>query len=466
MTDSSIRSINIVYDRILSYESLPALIWRESEFSYGEFAFRIEQWTVRLSNDGIKQGSVCAFKGDFSPNTCALMFSLIKLGAILVPFTNEISVEIQSFIKIAGVQFLYVFDEFDECSLTTLPNYDVPELVSKFRLKNRSGLIVFTSGSTGKPKGILHDCEMVFRKFEKPRESWRTILFLLMDHFGGFNTFLSVFANGGVGICLGGRSAGVVAKAISDHRASLLPTTPTFLNLMIANQVYRAYDLSSVELITYGTELMLETTLQKCLEIFPNAQLKQTYGLSELGVLRSSSKGKESVWVKVGGPGFETKVIENILWIRSESNMVGYLNAPNPFDHEGWLCTGDEVEMRNGFIRFLGRKSEVINVGGKKVYPVEVEDVLMQARNIKNVTVFGKKHPIMGEVVHAQISLVGDEDHATITERLRFYCNERLAQFKVPMRFQIVEDDEHHNSRFKKIRRDKDPNDTEKIAGK
>jgi acyl-CoA synthetase (AMP-forming)/AMP-acid ligase II len=100
----------------------------------------------------------------------------------------------------------------------------------------------------------------------------------------------------------------------------------------------------------------------------------------------------------------------------------------------------------------------VINVGGKKVYPIEVEDVLMQAANIKYVTVFGKNHPIMGEVVHAQISLVEDEEHAAVTERLRLYCNKRLAQYKIPMRFQIVEEHNHHNSRFKKVRRDKDLN--------
>src|SRR5690606_30667815 len=107
---------------------------------------------------------------------------------------------------------------------------------------------------------------------------------------------------------------------------------PTFLNFLIASRVYAAHDLSSVELITYGTELMPEATLKQVSEIFPNATLKQTYGLSELGVLRSESRDSGSLWLKVGGSGFETKVVDGILWIRSEANMVGYLNAPSPFD--------------------------------------------------------------------------------------------------------------------------------------
>ena len=456
MIQTNTRALETILARISSYGDRPALFWQGKEFTYTDFLQLIETWVAKLGQDGVGRGSVVGYKGDYSPQTCALMFALMKVGAILVPFTSEVSAEMSSFMKIAGVQFLYDFKEKDVHTLSKFPQTDTPDLVAMFLGRKRPGLIVFSSGSTGKPKGILHDCEMVMRKFEKPRRAWRTILFLLMDHFGGFNTFLATFANGGVGICPESRSASAVAKAISDAKASLLPVTPTLLNLMVANQVYRTHDITSVELITYGTELMSSTTLQKCLEIFPNAQFKQTYGLSELGVLRSDSQSKESVWVKIGGPGFEVKLVDGVLWVRSESNMVGYLNAPSPFDGEGWMCTGDEVEMKDGFVRFLGRKSELINVGGKKVYPIEVENVLMEAANINSVTVFGKSHPIMGQVVNAQISLVEPEESAAVTERLRAYCNERLAKFKVPIRFTIVNEADHHNSRFKKIRREKD----------
>jgi len=460
MIQTNTRALEAVLARISSHGGKPALFWQGKEFSYADFSLMIEAWIAKLGEDGIGLGCVVGYKGDFSPQTCALIFALMKVGAILVPFTSEVSAEMSFFIEIAGVQFLYDFNEKDFHTLSKFPKNAPPDLVAMFSERKRPGLIVFTSGSTGKPKGILHDCEMVMRKFEKPRQAWRTILFLLMDHFGGFNTFLATFANGGVGICPESRSVNAVAKAISDAKASLLPATPTFLNLIIANQAYRTHDITSVQLITYGTELMHATTLQKCLEIFPHAQFKQTYGLSEIGVLRSDSQSKESVWVKIGGPGFEVKMVDGVLWVRSESNMVGYLNAPSPFDSEGWMCTGDQVEMKDGFVRFLGRKSELINVGGKKVYPIEVENVLMEAVNINSASVFGKTHPIMGQVVHAQISLVELEEPTAVTERLRAYCNERLAQYKVPTRFTIVNEADHHNSRFKKVRREKDPTQT------
>jgi acyl-CoA synthetase (AMP-forming)/AMP-acid ligase II len=313
-------------------------------------------------------------------------------------------------------------------------------------------LIVFTSGSTGKPKGILHDCERVMRKFVEPRPGWRTVLFLMMDHFGGLNTLLSTFAYGGVGVCVAERSPEVVCRTIQQSRATLLPTTPTFLSFLMACGSYREFDLSSVKLITYGTEVMPDATLQKVKRIFPNAQIKQTYGLSELGVLRSKSESDESVWVKIGGQGFDVKVVDDVLWVRSEANMVGYLNAPNPFDQDGWMCTGDQVEVRGEYIRILGRESEMINVGGQKLFPAEVETVLLQAENIREATVYGAKHPLMGQVVHARVSLYRPEDPDILTERLRKLCLSRLARYKVPVRFITVTDEVQAGARFKKLR--------------
>jgi acyl-CoA synthetase (AMP-forming)/AMP-acid ligase II len=291
------------------------------------------------------------------------------------------------------------------------------------------------------------------RKFITQRPGWRTLLFLMMDHFGGFNTFLSTFAYGGVGICAPERTPEAICNIIQESKAALLPTTPTFLNLLIASGCYRSVDLSSVKMITYGTEVMPEATLAKIRTIFPGASVKQTYGLSELGVLRSKSESDNSLWVKVGGDGFEVKVVDNTLWVRSESNMVGYLNAPSPFDADGWMCTGDQVEAKGAYLRFLGRKSEMINVGGQKVFPVEVETLLLQDANVREATVYGVKHELMGQVVHARISLCQPENADFLTERLRRFCLERVAKYKVPLRFHIVSEEDQRSERFKKIRR-------------
>ena len=445
-------SIDAVLARMRAGDTRPALFARGATVSYDTFFGMVEAWEERLRADGVGAGTVCGFLSDYSPQTCALIFALLKARAIIVPFTTEVAAEMATFMAIAGVEQLYRFNADDTWSGERTAEAPTDRLVAGFRDRGRPGLIVFTSGSTGQPKGILHDAELVMRKFVVPRPAWRTVLFLLMDHFGGFNTLLSSFAYGGVGVCLSRRTPDGVCQAIQDARADLLPTTPTFLNVLIASGAYRRYDLSSIRLITYGTELMPAATLRKVVEIFPHAQLKQTYGLSELGVLRSDSESRDSVWVRIGGAGFEVKVEDGLLWVRSESNMVGYLNAPSPFDADGWMCTGDHVEVRGDYVRFLGRKSDVINVGGKKVYPVEVETVLLEAPNVRSATVFAGPNPLLGQVVHARVSLESPEDPAPLTERLRTFCYARLAKYKVPTRFLVVDDAEQHSARFKKLR--------------
>ncbi|MEI6638929.1 MAG: fatty acid--CoA ligase family protein, partial [Chlorobium sp.] len=275
-----------------------------------------------------------------------------------------------------------------------------------------------------------------------------------LDHFGGFNTLLSTFAYGGTAVCLPDRGSESVCRIIQQSKATLLPTTPTFINLLIASRCYKDFDLSSVKLITYGTEVMPSSTLEKVRGIFPNATIKQTYGLSELGVLRSKSESDDSVWVKIGGDGFETKIVDNILWVRSEANMVGYLNAPNPFNEEGWMCTGDYVEVRGEYMHIQGRQSEMINVGGQKVFPAEIENVLLEADNIQEVTVVGIQHPVMGKVVKAIITLNEPEEQFQLAERLRGHCLARMARYKVPVKYEIVNAGEQHSLRFKKIRKE------------
>src|SRR5262249_21109181 len=154
------------------------------------------------------------------------------------------------------------------------------------------------------------------------------IVFLLLDHLGGVNTLLHLLSNGGTAITVESRSPEPVCRAIEDHRVELLPTSPTFLNMLLMSKAYEAYDLSSLRTITFGTEPMPETTLRMLRERFPVVKPKQTYGLTELGVFPTRSRDDDSLWFKLSGPGVETQVRDGSLWVRSATAMLGYLNAP------------------------------------------------------------------------------------------------------------------------------------------
>lgn len=444
-------AVDALLGRIAAEPQRDAVWWRGRSIPAGGLASEIASWRARLRDADLREGSVVAFVGDYTPATCALSLALLGARAVQIPLTRAAATDLGPLLDLAGAEAVVRFDADDGSVLERRRDISPDPLIARFRGTLHPGLVVFTSGSTGAPKGILHDGERVATKFVEPRPGWRTAMFLLMDHFGGFNTFLSTFAYGGVAICLPDRSPDAVCAAIEQAQATLLPTTPTFLNLLIASGAYRRYDLSSLRLVTYGTEVMPPATLAKATAIFPNAEFKQTYGLSELGVLRSRSESGDSTWVRVGGRGFETKVVDSVLWVRSEANMVGYLNAPSPFDDEGWMCTGDQVEVRGDLVRFLGRRSDVINVGGQKVFPVEVESVLLEAPNVRDATVFGAAHPLMGQVVQARVVLESAEDETALTERLRAHCVARLARYKVPLRF-IVEERATSSERAKKLR--------------
>jgi acyl-CoA synthetase (AMP-forming)/AMP-acid ligase II len=196
---------------------------------------------------------------------------------------------------------------------------------------------------------------------------------------------------------------------------------------------------------------MPPNTLAVAREALPWVRFKQTYGLSELGILTTQSRDSGSVWFKLGKTGFEHKIVDGVLWIRSPSAMLGYLNAPSPFDAAGWFNTQDLVERDGEFIRILGRKSELINVGGEKVHPTEIENVLLQLDNVKDVTVRGQSNPITGEVVAAKITPLLPEDPDALKRRVRQFCQARLERYKVPAVIDVVVED-HYGDRFKKSR--------------
>jgi acyl-CoA synthetase (AMP-forming)/AMP-acid ligase II len=312
-------------------------------------------------------------------------------------------------------------------------------------------VVLFSSGSTGSIKAAVHDLEGILKKFRSPRRAWRTIPFLLYDHIGGLNTMLYALFNGGCLVTVQERTPDTVLQAVSRHQVELLPTSPTFINLLLLSEAYLRHDLSSLKMVTYGTETMPESTLKRFHQMFPGIQLLQTYGLSEVGILRSKSRASDSLWLKVGGEGFSTRVVDGMLEIKAESAMLGYLNAPSPFTEDGWLQTGDMVDVDGEFIRILGRRSDLINVGGEKVFPSEVESVIGEVENVAQATVYPEKNAILGNIVCARVRLQNPEARQSFILRLKQHCRQRLERFKIPVRVTIVSD-EQHTRRFKKRR--------------
>lgn len=196
---------------------------------------------------------------------------------------------------------------------------------------------------------------------------------------------------------------------------------------------------------------MDENTLNLVRKAFPHARFQQTYGLSEIGILRSKSKADDSLYVQLGGEGYETKVVNGILWIRSKSSMLGYLNEQMPYDEEGWFNTGDAVIQDGDYYRILGRESDIINVGGQKVYPAEVEKILAEIPYIIDVVVKGEPHMILGQVVSATVQMRVPILESEMKKWIVEHSKGRLQPFMIPVKVRVVTES-LISYRFKKVR--------------
>lgn len=444
--------VNFIIEKIAQEKSKPAFILKEKTYSYEYLYEKIKFSEQFLQDNNINPGEIIAIEADFSPLSTAMLLVLINKGCIIVPLTKAIKDQRQNFIDIAMVQKVIIISDDETIKIEKHHGNPKHEIYDKLKTLKHPGLVLFSSGSTGVSKAAVHDFVGILEKFKEPRKTKRMITFLLFDHIGGINTLLHNLSNGGTVITIRDRSVDTILETVEKYKVEVLPVTPTFINMILLSESYKNYDLSSLDTISYGTEVMPESTLKRLHNLYPNIRLLQTYGLSEVGIMQSKSKASDSLWVKIGGDGFETRIVDNMLEIKAKSAMLGYLNATSPFTEDGWFKTFDMVEQDGEYIKILGRKSEIINVGGEKVYPAEVESVLMQMAGVKDVAVKGEPHPILGNIVTAKFQLQEKEELLSLKKRMRAFCKDKMPAFKIPQKISIVEV-ELHSDRFKKMRK-------------
>lgn len=440
--------VNELLARLREFDARDAVIHADAAATYRGLAERLASCEGVLEANKVAPGAVTALEADFSPQSVAMLLALARRGCQIIPLSPAAQNKKSEFLSTAEVEQVVSVDAQDRVSVRATGVSATHALYARLREAGEPGLVLFSSGSTGASKAVLHNLSTLLAKFEVRRHARRMVGFLLFDHIGGVNTLLYALSNGGCLIVPSNRSPDAVLGAIARHRGEVLPTSPTFLNLVLISEAYRRHDLSSLKLVTYGTEPMPESTLKRIHSILPQAELQQTYGLSEIGILRSKSRASDSLWIRIGGEGFETRVVDGLLEVKARSAMLGYLNAPSPFTSDGWLRTGDAVETDGEYFRILGRKAELINVGGEKVFPQEVEAVILELPEVAEATVWGAPNPITGQIVCARVRpRTGKLDIRAI----RAHCASRLERYKVPLKIELV-DTPLHGSRFKKLR--------------
>lgn len=389
----------------------------------------------------IAPGDVVALIGDTDAQSIARLLALADRRAVIMPLTEANSAQHAYFFEAAGVNV--VLRGGRATRLRTAAS--AHPLLRGLRERDHAGLILFSSGTTGRPKAILHDFSRFLARYATPRPAWTTLNFLLFDHIGGLNTLFHTLYNGGVIVRPSGRTPDAVVADIRAHDVALLPTTPTFLRLWALGGIPPSRELPSLRLITYGTERMDQHTLALLVEALPGVDIRQTYGMSELSILRVRTRRPEELWIQVGGEGVESKIVDGELWIRSQNRMEGYLNAPSPFDDEGWYPTKDMVERDGDWLRIIGRRDTIINVGGLKVLPAEVEHAALGFPGIRFARARAGANPLTG--MHVELLCDPEEGAHVDRKALERHLRDSLPPHAVPRRITFGQAPISHRSK-------------------
>ena len=429
-----------------------AIIYDGKKYSYNELYIKIKD-IESFIKDKIKSGEVVAILADYSFVSIALFFALYENKNIIAPITSTSQKEIDGKLK-ESFSTKMINLENEKLVITNIKSEASHKIINDLQTSKCAGLILFSSGSTGAPKAMIHNLDTLVDSYgDKKQKQINMLVFLMFDHIGGINTMLNILSMNATMIIPQNRNADDICQLIEEYKIAVLPSSPTFLNLILINRSYEKYDLSSLRMITYGTETMPEGLLNRLKAVFSKVKLLQTFGTSETGIAATSSKSSSSTFMKIDDENLEYKIVDNELWLRSKTQILGYLNrSMESFTNDGWFKTGDLVELDNeGFIRIIGRNKEIINVGGQKVLPSEVESVLLGMDEIEDCLVYGEQNAITGQSVSCDVVLKHGIDDSGFKILVRKFCKDKLDSFKIPTRVNVVQYTEF-TERFKKSR--------------
>lgn len=407
--------------------------------TFGELRELTQTALAALALRGLPRGSAVGIVSGHGPAGAAWLLACASAGCVAVPLSGNLA-EHAARLKITAAR-LVVTCGWDTWTLANGPGGAPPPLLAGLAAKGRAGLVLFSSGTSGEPKAMVHDLDALLASYadRKPR-SLSICILLGFDHIGGLHTLFGALAAGSLVVVPSATTPAAVADSVERHKAAVLPASPTFLNLLLASGEAGRRDLSSLRIISYGTEPMPESLLARLRAAFPRARLLQTFGTSETGIARTESPEAGSLFMRIDDPNLEWKVVDGELWLRSKTQILGYLNARNDrFTADGWFRTGDQAVLGpDNTLRVLGRAGEMINVGGEKVMPAEVESVVLAVPGVVDCRARAEPSALTGQTVALDVVAAPGADEEALKAAIRGACRAQLARHKVPTRVVFV----------------------------
>jgi acyl-coenzyme A synthetase/AMP-(fatty) acid ligase len=308
--------------------------------------------------------------------------------------------------------------------------------------------LMLTSGTSGVPKIVRHTLEGLCGAIHADGSArgaapvWST--FYDIRRYGGLQIFLRAVVGGGSMVLSD------PCEPLTDYIARLVARGVTHISGTPSH--WRKFLMSgaashfSPRYVRLSGEIADQAVLDGLAKAFPSASIGHAYASTEAGVGFAVTDGREGFpasFINQDRNGVEMKVVDGSLCIRSERTAQAYVgkNAAALIDSDGFVDTGDMVELRGDRYHFVGRRGGIINIGGLKVHPEEIEAVISRHQAVRMSRARSRRSPITGSVVVADIVL--DRDglgrEKEIRDEILRECRDRLAPYKVPAVISFVE---------------------------
>jgi acyl-coenzyme A synthetase/AMP-(fatty) acid ligase len=315
--------------------------------------------------------------------------------------------------------------------------------VSSPRIANlETEWILPTSGTTGAPKLVRHTLRTLIGAIgEAPSQQWAT--FYDIRRYGGLQIFLRALSGRG-SLTLGAQGEGLssLLARFGDAKITHISGTPTHWRKVLMSGEGLRIDPEYVRL---SGEIADEGVLAALHKLYSRARIEHAYASTEAGVVFAVDDGRAGFpasWVERNG-AVRMKIVDGALHVRSGRSALGFLGegAPALTDNEGFVDTGDMVEGRGDRYYFVGRRGGIINVGGAKVHPEEVETALNAHAIVRASRVFARTSPITGALVFADVVLRdGCLPDAVAEGEILAACRAGLPAYMVPAGLRFVAD--------------------------
>lgn len=312
------------------------------------------------------------------------------------------------------------------------PIYSRMEDVVAALQQSTSEITIFTSGTTGQPKKVIHTVSTLTRSVRIGDKYQGQIWAYAYNptHMAGLQVFFQAFENLNTLINVFNRQRSEVYELINKYQVTHISATPTFYRLLLPYEIAN----DSVVRVTLGGEKSDQHLYDNIAKIFPAAKINNVYASTEAGSLFAAK-----------GDCFQIpEMIRDMFTVVDDELLIhkSLLGRSDSFIFEGdYYHSGDLIEWvdkEQGLFRFKSRKNELINVGGYKVNPGEVENVLLSIEGVKQVLVYGKANSVLGNVLCADIQL---EEGATLSNvDIKKALASQLQDFKIPRRIKFVEE--------------------------